>query len=183
MSRGPVYTFSPISLPRCWLRPFWIWLSRRTAKHRAWRVAMLWNCAFFAVAPFLGPGDGDLYLVVCIATGLALGADLALPPAMQADVVDVDRAASGAERAGLYFALWGMATKLALALAVGIAFPLLDLAGFNAESGGDEGIWALAWLYGGLPILFKLAAIRIMRGYDLDAASLARVQQDQLADR
>ena len=40
-----------------------------------------------------------------------------LPPAIQADVIDVDTAASGEQRSGLYFATWGLATKLALALA------------------------------------------------------------------
>jgi Na+/melibiose symporter-like transporter len=66
-------------------------------------------------------------------------------------------------RTGLYFALWGMATKLSLALAVGIAFPLLDWAG-GAEAGG----WMLALLYGGVPIVFKLAAVALIAGYDLD---------------
>ena len=49
---------------------------------------------------------------------------------MQADVVDLDTLESGSQRTGLYFAIWGMVTKLALAGAVGIAFPLLDVAGF-----------------------------------------------------
>ena len=57
---------------------------------------------------------------------------------MQADVIDLDTLRSRQSRAGLYFALWGVATKLALALAVGIAFPLLALAGLEAglELGG-----------------------------------------------
>ena len=54
---------------------------------------------------------------------MGLGADLVLPPALQADVVDFDRLRSGQARAGLFFALWSMSTKLALALAVGITFP------------------------------------------------------------
>ncbi len=49
-----------------------------------------------------------------------------------------------------YFAPWGMPAKLSLALAVGIAFPLLDWAG-----GVEEGGWMLALLYGGVPIVFK----------------------------
>ncbi len=62
-------------------------------------------------------------------TGFALGADLMLPPSIQADVVDVDTAASGEQRSGLYFRALALAQKAALALAVGIAFPLLAWSG------------------------------------------------------
>lgn len=151
--------------------PVWLWLSRRWGKHRAWCGAMLWGCCWFAVAPFLGAGDTGLYLALCIGTGLALGADLALPPSMQADVVDVETARTGRARTGLYFALWGMATKLSLALAVGVAFPLLEWAG-----GPDGGGWMLALLYGGVPIAFKLAAIALIAGYDIDEVAQSRLQ-------
>ena len=78
--------------------------------------AMLRRLPFFAPAPFLGEGSVAVFALVCIGTGFALGADLMLPPAIQADVIDVDTAASGEQRSGLYFAAWGLATKLALAL-------------------------------------------------------------------
>ena len=41
---------------------------------------------------------------------------------MQADVVDLDRLRTGTARAGFYFAIWGMGTKLALGAAAGGAF-------------------------------------------------------------
>jgi Na+/melibiose symporter-like transporter len=85
---------------------------------------------------------------------------------MQADVVDAETARTLRARTGLYFALWGMATKLSLALAVGIAFPLLDWAG-----GVEEGGWMLALLYGGVPIVFKLGAIALIARHDLDEAA------------
>jgi Na+/melibiose symporter-like transporter len=37
--------------------PFWLWLSRRIGKHRAWSAAMIWACAVFIWVPLLGPGD------------------------------------------------------------------------------------------------------------------------------
>lgn len=145
--------------------PLWVWASGRLDKHRAWLVAMAGNCLIFAWAPFLGAGDYVPFLTICVLSGLCLGADLALPPSMQADVVDLDRAEGSARRTGLYFAFWGMATKLALALAVGITFPALDFAGFDASAGAvnDEGgLLVLALLYGALPIAFKVAAMVLM---------------------
>lgn len=157
--------------------PLWLKLAARFGKHRVWIAAMLWNCAVFVSVPLLGAGDIGWFLAISLLTGLCLGADLALPPAMQADVIDLDAARHRQDRAGLFFALWGMATKLALAAAVGIAFPLLDLAGFRAGGGNDPAaLFVLAALYSLLPVAFKLGAIALMRGYPIDAARQARLR-------
>jgi len=158
--------------------PVWLAISRWLGKHRTWVAAMLWASIAFCWAPLLGAGDFWPYLALCLLSGLALGADLALPASIQADVVDVDTAAGGGQRTGLYFALWAMATKLALALAVGIAFPLLDLAGFRAGQANEPpALLALALLYGGLPVLFKLAACALIWRFPLDAAAQADLRQ------
>jgi glycoside/pentoside/hexuronide:cation symporter, GPH family len=154
--------------------PLWVWLSARFGKHRSWAAGMALCALFFLAVPFLGPGDFLPFLAVCVATGLCLGADLALPASMQADVVDLDRARGGGERAGLFFALWAMATKLALALAVGVAFPLLDLMGFDPASG--RGTWALAALYAAAPIAVKLCAILPIWRFPIDAERQARLR-------
>ncbi|MGI8738354.1 MAG: MFS transporter [Gammaproteobacteria bacterium] len=163
--------------------PLWIWLARRLSKHRAWSLSMLLVCAVFMWVPFLGAGDVIAFGVICLLSGLSLGADLALPASIQADVVDVDTAEGGGGRAGLFFALWNMATKLALALAVGIAFPLLDLAGFTP--GGDNPpatLWMLTLLYGGLPVLFKLAAVLMVWRFPLDEARQTLLRQSTVSD-
>jgi glycoside/pentoside/hexuronide:cation symporter, GPH family len=149
--------------------PFWIWASARIGKSRAWIIAMAANCLIFGWAPFLGAGDYMPFLIICVLSGICLGADLALPPSMQADVVDLEYVEGAEPRTGLYFALWGMATKLALALAVGISFPLLDLAGFDAARSAvndEDGLFILAVLYGALPITFKLAAMALMARFE-----------------
>ncbi len=151
--------------------PIWLRLSARYGKHRVWTAAMLWATAVFLFVPFLGPGDQWWFLLICVFTGVGLGADLVLPASMQADVVDLDTLRSGRQRTGVYFAIWGMATKLALALAVGIAFPLLGLAGFNAEGAGngEAGLFALAALYSLLPAAFKIAAVVLFWRYPITA--------------
>ena len=155
--------------------PFWLAASRRLGKHRAWLLAMAAACLFFAAVPLLGTGDLVAYGVVCLLTGACLGADLALPPSMQADVVDIDTERAGRPRTGLFFALWNIATKLALALAVGIAFPLLELAGFATGGAANDGraLAALSALYGLAPIACKLAAIGLVWRYGA-AMSTAR---------
>lgn len=162
--------------------PLWTWTSRRYGKHRVWCVAMVWACGWFALVPFLGPGDVWLFLAISIATGLALGADLVLPSSMQADVVDVDTQTTGRRRAGIYFALWGMATKGALALAVGIAFPILDLMGF--QDGGENDATALLTLtalYAALPVILKAISIVLIWRFPITEADQA-ARREKIAE-
>ncbi len=151
--------------------PFWLQVAKLQSKHRSWCYAMLLACAAFAFAPLLPAGAEAGFLVICVITGFSVGADLVLPASMQADVIDVDTAASGEQRSGLYLAVWGLATKLALALAVGIAFPLLAAAGYDPGNNlrTDTGLLALALLYAALPVILKLAAIGLMWSFPLDA--------------
>lgn len=159
--------------------PLWLALARRLGKHRAWALSMLLATLGFLPVPWLVAGDLPLFTLVVIVTGVCLGADLALPAAMQADVVDLDTAAGGGQRAGLLFGLWGMATKLAFALAVGIAFPLLALAGFSSTSGiqPPSALLALSLLYGAAPLAIKLPCSFFAWRFPLDAAAHRHLQQ------
>lgn len=158
--------------------PGWTWLAHRIGKHRAWIAAMLWACAIFAVVPWtVGTGDIAVFVAITVLTGFSLGADLVLPPSMQADVVDVDRAESGVQRTGVYFALWSLATKLALALAV-LAFAVLVPFGYDPrnEAHTEDALLALSVVYSLAPVVFKLAAIALMWGYPIDAARQAELR-------
>ena len=88
------------------------------------------------------------------------------------------------QRSGLYFATWGLATKLALALAVGVAFPLLGWAGFDPGAGlRSTGLATLGFLYAGLPIVLKLAAIAMMWNFPLDVVAQATLRAKIEASR
>lgn len=168
-----VYFLAGIASVPLWLRAAKLW-----GKHRTWCAAMLANCAAFAPVPLLGAGDAFSFLIVCLATGLCFGADLALPSSMQADVVDVDTAGGGGQRAGLYFAIWAVAGKFALALAPAFAFPLLDAAGYVRGAAGAGGHMALAALYAWVPVAFKLAAVALMWNFPLDAVRQGRLRAE-----
>lgn len=153
--------------------PLATWAARRFGKHRAWCYGMLLACAAFAPAPLLPEGSLVAFAAICAVTGLLLGFDLVLPPAIQADVIDVDTAASGEQRSGVYFAAWSLATKLSLAGGVGIIFPVLAGFGFDpsAEPGEMQGLTALAVAYAWVPIAAKLASISIMWNFPLDESA------------
>jgi glycoside/pentoside/hexuronide:cation symporter, GPH family len=158
--------------------PLWLAVSHRLGKHRTWSIAMIGASTVFAFVPTLGPGDAHLFLAVSILTGLALGADLVLPASIQADVIDVDTAASGEQRTGTYVAAWGLGTKLALALAVGVAFPVLEWAGFDANGGPQTpfALTTLAILYAAVPVVMKLGAIALMWNFPVGASEQASLR-------
>lgn len=158
--------------------PLWLRLSERYSKHRVWCLSMLWSAAVFAFVPFLGRGDTVAYLLVCLFSGASLGVDQALPASIQADVVDEDTAGGGGQRTGLYFGLWGMATKLAQALAVGVAYPLLGWAGFHAGAANSTAaLWALSLLYGAFPALIKLGVVPFVWHFSVDRARQAELRR------
>lgn len=150
--------------------PLWSRAARRFPKHRVWACVMIYACAVFLWALTLGPGDVIPFAVIAVLSGLALGADLSLPPAMQADVVDADTAVSGEQRTGAYFAVWSVATKAAQAVAGGLALMALAAVGFDAAEGANDALalGALAALYAGAPVALKLIAVAIMWRFPLD---------------
>lgn len=149
--------------------PLWYRLSLKLGKHRAWCCAMIAACLAFALVPFLAPGQFAWFFAVCIVTGLALGADLVLPPALQADVVDFDRLRHGEERTGLYFALWHAATKLAMALSAGLGLIGASLAGFDPAQPTPDGVLALTIFYAVLPVGLKLVAVALLWRFPITA--------------
>ncbi len=132
--------------------PLWVRLAKRIGTLDAWLVSMALSIAAFAGAFWLGDGDLAGYALVCAASGLALGADLALPPALVADMIDSDPA----PQPGAYYGLLSFFAKLTLALAAGMALPLLDFWGY-APGGGN--LFALSATYALLPIVMKLSAL------------------------
>ena len=158
--------------------PLWIWLSAHRGKHRSWCAAMGLACIAFAFVPLLGAGDIIAFGVICIVTGIALGADLALPPSIQADVAEYHYFRFGRDASGSLFAAWSMVVKISFALSVVIAFPTLEALGFDpTQSTGDKNLFALAVIYSLLPIVFKLIAITIMWRYPLTAHKQGVIQQ------
>lgn len=164
--------------------PLWLGLARRIGKHRTWCCSMAVACAAFVWVPFIGEGDVVPFLIICIVSGTAVGIDLALPAAIQADVIDEDTARSGTSRAGLYYALWGMITKLSFALSIGVAYPLLEWVGFDPSGENTAfALFTLAALYGLVPTAVKLGVMAMMWNFPLDATRQAALRSEISAAR
>jgi Na+/melibiose symporter-like transporter len=140
--------------------PLWVHLAASIGKVRAWLVSMAFAAGAFVWAFFLGAGDAAAFSVVCVLSGLAFGADLALPASLLADVIDSDEDRA-ARPDGLYFGMWHLLEKLALALAAGITLPLLQWLGYSPGIPTAAGS-ALSVVYALLPCVIKLLAALLL---------------------
>jgi len=137
--------------------PVWVMLSRRYSRVSAWVASMVVAVAAFSWAWTLGAGDVAAFAVICLLSGAALGADLTLPAALLADIAESGNGRSGkSPQAGAYFGWWNLVAKLNLALAAGLALPLLDRLGY--QPGVAEATLGLSAVYCLLPLCFKTIA-------------------------
>ncbi len=136
--------------------PLWLRLSRAIGKVRGWLLGSAIAVIAFVWATLLGAGDLWPYLVICLLSGSALGADLAMPAAIAADIIPEQEQGNTAG----YFSIWSLIAKAVLALAAGLSLPLQ--AGLGYQPGGGDGLLALALLYAGAPCLIKLLSAGLL---------------------
>jgi Na+/melibiose symporter-like transporter len=136
--------------------PVWVVLAARVGKARAWLAGSGLAALALLCAAWVGAGDIYFYGVVCVLAGAGLGADVALPPAMLADAIP----ATHRQSTGLYFGIWVLIGKFALALAAGLALPALQV--FQYQPGHPESALALSLIYAVLPLLFKGLALVVL---------------------
>jgi GPH family glycoside/pentoside/hexuronide:cation symporter len=140
--------------------PLWVRLARRFPLHLVWLAGMVAAVAAFVWAYGLSGPQLGAFAAICVLSGLAFGADLALPPALLARVIDANGHAG--QREGVYFGLWNFVNKLTLALAGGIALPLLEALGYARGGSDAAALSALAFVYAVVPCLLKLVAASLL---------------------
>lgn len=140
--------------------PLWTRAVRRLGLRNTWLVGMVLSVLAFSAVPWLGAGDQWPFLWVCLFSGAALGADLVVPGALLAGLVA--KAGMQGQGEGRFFAWWAFANKLNLALAAGLALPLLAWLGYQSGATDPSALQALAWAYGAVPCLLKALAALVL---------------------
>ena len=140
--------------------PLWVRAVARFGLLRCWLAGMGLAIAAFVWAARLGSGDTAAFLAICIASGAALGADLAVPGALLTGVIQ--RAGHALRHEGNYFGWWTCANKLNLALAAGLALPALQALGYAPGATSPSALQALALVYAAAPCLLKAGAAGLL---------------------
>jgi Na+/melibiose symporter-like transporter len=135
--------------------PVWARLVRKFGARPLLLAGMGLAVAAFAGTALLQPGALWTFSGICIVSGVALGADMVILPALFSRSL-----AEARLPAGQAFGLWALVSKLALAGAAAFALPLLELRGYlPGHDNTAEALAALTFAYAVLPCLLKLGVI------------------------
>lgn len=144
--------------------PLWGRLARRFSPRSVLIAGMVLSVLAFGYAAALGAGDVAAFVIICLASGAALGADMTLLPALFAT-----RMARVAPEAGQAFGLWSLVNKFTLAVAAVVLLPALEGSGFRPGAENDAAaLWMLTVLYALVPCALKLVAIALLATTPLD---------------
>jgi len=110
--------------------PLWLKLSRVWGKERTLICALIASAGVLPLIHLAPSGSTYWALAIVTLMGIPSGAAPFLLRSLIGDVADERRRAENQHLSGILFALLTMSNKAGYALAIGIAFPLLDLAQF-----------------------------------------------------
>jgi len=118
-------------------------------------AAALWIALWSLPLTLLREGDTTLLIANVVIRGSSFASILFLANSIAADVIDVDTLESGEQRSGLFFAVWGMVTKLSLALGVVLGTALPAAFGYDptGEAISASVVGRLMMIYGAVPAL------------------------------
>jgi len=108
--------------------PFWTRWAEYYGALQVLRISMLVSIFSFVWAYNLNAGEVIAFSIICFATGLSLGADMTILPAIFAQ-----RLAKTKHDPNIGFGIWNFSNKLALAFTAGILLPLMEFAGFETQ--------------------------------------------------
>jgi GPH family glycoside/pentoside/hexuronide:cation symporter len=150
--------------------PFWQWVSRRMDKGPAYALGMVVGALAIILTFFLPHNSSSLIYIIAVLAGFGFSAQWIFPWAMVADVADYDRLETGQQRSGMYYGVWGLATKISEALALAGVGWILTGFGYvpNVEQTPNAllgirlffGLVPAAIIFVALPLLFKYPVTR-----------------------
>ena len=150
--------------------PFWQWVSRKMDKGPAYALGMAVGALAIILTFFLPHNTSSLIYIIAALAGFGFSAQWIFPWAMVADVADYDRLETGQQRSGMYYGVWGLATKISEALALAAVGWILTGFGYvpNIEQTPQAllgirlffGLIPAGIIFISLPLLFKYPVTR-----------------------
>ena len=135
--------------------PFWTKIAEHYGPLLILRFSMFLGIISFFWAYTLTTGDIFSFSVICLATGLSLGADMTLLPAVYAKSLIKTR-----NDANTGFGIWNFSNKLALAVTAGLLLPIMEFVGFETQDMNSTlSLEVLSISYALVPCALKVLAL------------------------
>ena len=158
--------------------PFWTYVSKRFGKKKTWVSSLILSAFFFIFVLFLSKGDLQYFIIISCITGFCLGADLIIPPSIQADLSDVHLNKFKEDISGILFSLITFFNKLSFAVASLFVFSILSYLNFeaNEEINPETKIFIIC-SYALTPILLKCLSSFILMSFRITETDLKKIQK------
>lgn len=138
--------------------PVWTKISKQIGGRAVLLIAMPIAIFGFSYAAFLTAGDFWPFILVCVVSGMAVGADFVVLPAMFSIALT-----EHGLNASTAFGLWSFLGKLGLALAAFLVLPYLEQSGFiPGTQNSDAALQRLTFAYALLPCILKIIALGLV---------------------
>jgi GPH family glycoside/pentoside/hexuronide:cation symporter len=173
----PVVMFLLLVFVGLFLFP-WKWLSDRLNKGPAYALGLAIGGLAVSATFLLPQGPTPWIYVIAIVAGIGFSAQWVFPWAMVPDVVEYDRLVTGEHRGGMYYGVWGLATKLSDALGIAVSGWVLQLYGYlpNVAQSAHT-LFGIRLFFGPVPLVFFATALPLLIWYPITRKSHAKVRQ------
>jgi GPH family glycoside/pentoside/hexuronide:cation symporter len=171
----PVVMFLLLLFVGLFLFP-WKWLSDRLNKGPAYALGLAIGGLAVSATFLLPHGPTPWVYVIAVVAGIGFSAQWVFPWAMVPDVVEYDRLASGEHRGGMYYGVWGLATKLSDALGIAASGWVLQIFGYlpNVAQSAHT-LFGIRLFFGPVPLLFFAIALPLLIRYPITRKSHAEL--------
>ena len=156
----------------------WKKVSDRLNKGPAYAAGLALGGLAVAATFLLPPGPTPWVYVIAVVAGIGFSAQWVFPWAMVPDVVEYDRLETGEHRGGMYYGVWGLATKLSDALGIAATGWVLQLFGYvpNVPQSAHT-LFGIRLFFGLVPALFFVVALPLLIWYPVTRASHAEMRK------
>ncbi len=151
--------------------PLWTRLSRWWGKRAAFAVGLVLLATSLPALAFLSP-PGTLSVPLVVTTllvGAGVGTVLLFPWALLPDVIELDALTTGAQREGLFYALFTLFQTAAFAVSAALSGGVLELSSYDADvfTQAAGAVAGMQWLVGGAAAGLFLLALAPLGHYPL----------------
>ena len=158
--------------------PFWTIISKKYGKKEVWCLSLFLSAFFFLLIFFLENGNFLFFIIISCITGFCLGADLIIPPSIQADITDLHRGKFGEDISGVFFSIITFLNKFAFAVVSIFVFGIMGVLDFQTEGEINANVKLFIIIsYALAPILLKLLAAYLLMNFKLKENELQKIQK------
>jgi len=143
--------------------PIWVFLSGKIGKKETFIIGLLVFIVAMGLLPFHPPRITPFIYVIMVIAGFGSGAYFIFPYAIMPEIIDVDELSTGTRREGMYYGIYFLMLKVAVAAAPAIVGVSLNFFGFEANLEQTESaLNGIRIISGFMPLGFLALALVVL---------------------